>query len=68
MVDDFVLTVNDVMRELKTTRPTLLSWRKSRNPPEFRKCGLTGKIRYSASSVLAAKQRMYGESNATNNS
>lgn len=62
MVDDFLLTVKEVARELKVSRQVLWKWRSSGSPPEFRKCNLTGKLRYSASSVLAAKQSMFKES------
>lgn len=60
-VDDYVLTVKDVMRELNVSRQSLWEWRKLGSPPDYKQCPRTRKIRYSASSVLAAKQSMNGE-------
>ena len=60
IVDDFVLTVMDVQRELEVSRPLLLRWRKDGSLTSFKQCGRTNKIRYSASSVLAVKEEMHG--------
>ena len=60
-VDDFVLTVADVQRELEVSRPLLLRWRKNGSLPNFKQCGRTNKIRYSASSVLVVKEEMHGD-------
>ena len=59
-VGDYVLTVEDVQRELDISRPLLLKWRKNGLLPDFKQCTRTNKIRYSASSVLAVKQEMFG--------
>jgi hypothetical protein len=60
-IDDYVLTVADVQRELDISRPILLRWRNDGLAPEFKQCTRTNKIRYSASSVLATKEEMYGD-------
>ena len=60
-VDDYVLTVMDVQRELDVSRPLLLRWRNEGKSPKFKQCDRTNKIRYSASSVLTVKKEMYGD-------
>ena len=57
--DDFTMTVTEVMEELDVSRQTLHKWREMAARPEFRKCALTGKVRYSGGSVADIKKKMF---------
>jgi len=59
MQDDFFMTVSEVMDALDVSRQTLHKWREMGARPEFRKCALTGKVRYSEGSVADIKKRMF---------
>ena len=60
MLEDFTMTILEVMKELDVSRQTLHKWRDIRwQGPEHRKCDLTEKVRYSKSSVAKIKKEMY---------
>lgn len=59
MPDDFFMTVSEVMDALDVSRQTLHKWREMGVRPEFKKCRLTGKLRYSEGSVADLKDKMF---------
>ena len=59
MEDDFLMTVSEVMDALDVSRQTLHKWREMAEGPDFRKCTLTGKVRYSKGSVADIKKKMF---------
>lgn len=59
MPDDFFMTVSEVMDALDVSRQTLHKWREMGARPEFKKCRLTGKLRYSEGSVADLKDKMF---------
>ena len=61
MPDDFFMTVSEVMDALDVSRQTLHKWREMGARPEFRKCVLTGKVRYSEGSIADIKEKMFDE-------
>lgn len=50
-MDDYTLTVKDVCEKLGISRTTLMNWREAKPELTYKKCALTGKIRYSESAL-----------------